>query len=353
MSSSMSALSSIDLSGNPYDVGVALGRFGAESVRSRLVPSRFWSEIVVPARKSARISAMKALVLDAFPAIYDEILGISDAVSLPFDDVFAWNCRGDLSARTPDGCTTVQLPGPVNLVAHNEDGLPGFDGHCALATVRPDHGPWFTAFVYPGSIAGHTFAVTGAGLVVTVNNIRSVSREPGIPRMVLTRALLSCGSIDAAVALLRGAPRAGAFHVTLAQSGDSRIVSVEFDAEDVSALEIEVASVHANHLVHDEMGTHAQHVTASSASRQKRGAALVAAAHGEADRVARTVLFDDAGDLPIHRREPHDPDDENTLATALFAVSADRVDWTVYDGRRGMPAHAGTVIPAAGAAQGQ
>jgi hypothetical protein len=35
--------------------------------------------------------------------------------------------------------------------------------------------------------------------------------------------------------------------------------------------------------------------------------------------------------LPIHRAQPDDPDDENTLATAVFEIAPDRVAWRVYD----------------------
>ena len=48
---------------------------------------------------------------------------------------------------------------------------------------------------------------------------------------------------------------------------------------------------------------------------------------------ALRILFD-RGDaaLPIHRSAPDDPDHENTLATAVFSIQADRVEWSVYDG---------------------
>jgi hypothetical protein len=38
--------------------------------------------------------------------------------------------------------------------------------------------------------------------------------------------------------------------------------------------------------------------------------------------------------VPICRDDPHDPDDENTLATAVFAIAGDRVDLSVYQDRK-------------------
>jgi hypothetical protein len=34
--------------------------------------------------------------------------------------------------------------------------------------------------------------------------------------------------------------------------------------------------------------------------------------------------------LPIYRLSPDDPDEENTLATAIFTLSATRVVWQVF-----------------------
>lgn len=41
--------------------------------------------------------------------------------------------------------------------------------------------------------------------------------------------------------------------------------------------------------------------------------------------------------LPIYREQPDDPDHENTLATAVFRIRADEVDWQVYDRAQAEP----------------
>src|SRR5690606_24717489 len=109
-----------------------------------------------------------------------------------------------------------------------------FAGHCSLAKVAVEGGTAFTAFIYPGSLPGHTFACTAAGLVQTVNNVRPLAGGAGVPRMVLARAVLDTGGLDEAITLLRTSPRAGAFHLTLARAGDDRLLSVEFTAMSVS-----------------------------------------------------------------------------------------------------------------------
>lgn len=325
-------LAFLRLSGPPYEVGLGLGRFGAAAVHDHLTATPGWRQVTALCA-DPRVERMREAVRERFPRYWDEIRGLADGLGLSLDAIFAWNARGDIRALAPDGCTTVQIPGPINLVAHNEDGDPGFAGHCALAHVASAGGLSFTSFVYPGSLPGHTFAVNAAGLVQTINNVRPLEGGAGLPRMVLTRAVLDAAGLDAAVALIRGAERAGGFHQTLGQAGDPRLLSLEFTATRFSAVDIAAPAVHANHLVHAATAKASQIVTGSSGARQRRGDAMIGAAGaGDPEQAALAILWDRAdAELPIHRLEPDDPDVENTLASAVFRIGPERVDWRVYD----------------------
>ncbi|MFO8044562.1 MAG: carcinine hydrolase/isopenicillin-N N-acyltransferase family protein, partial [Halomonas sp.] len=82
-------------------------------------------------------------------------------------------------------------------------------------------------------------------------------------------------------------------------------------------------ALHANHGLDLDLP---QVITDSSWDRQCRGEALIAA--GERDPLA--LLGDTGGPgLPICRRAPDDPDEENTLATALFRLTPEGVAWQV------------------------
>src|SRR5690554_538238 len=115
--------------GTPADLGRALGHAGRDAVHRHLVPSSIWASITHP-RHAPATERMAATTKAMHPAIWEEIAGLAAGLELPLEQVFAWNCRGDLLATVPDGCTTVALPGPVPHLAHNEDGLPFFQGHC-------------------------------------------------------------------------------------------------------------------------------------------------------------------------------------------------------------------------------
>jgi hypothetical protein len=309
--------------GSPHEIGLALGRWGAEACHRHLVHSAAWAQIQA-CHGRPEVAAAQHLLQQHHPWIAEELNGLAQGLELPPEAVFLWNCRGDLWALAPDGCTTVLAPGRLS---HNEDGDPGFTGSCGIAEVRPHEAPGFVSFVYPGSLPGHTFAVNEAGLAMTVNNLRARRAGPGLPRMALTRALLALHTPAQAIAGLRAAPRMGAFHLGLGQAGAGQTWSVEFSQLAVTAEAVaDAARLHANHAIHAGQAGLAQVVTASSAHRQARGTALLA--QGQ-DALA---ILADAGDPvePIFRQSPADTDQENTMATADIDLSGPTVRWAVY-----------------------
>ena len=331
----MAALGFIEISGSPRAAGEALGRFGAHAVHAHLLETRAW-QTVMQWRGTDTSKALAALVRERFPRVWDELQGLAAGLALPFEDVFLWNARGDVWAMAPDGCTTVQLPGAeVRRISHNEDGDPGFAGHCALAECRIDGAAGFAAFVYPGSLPGHTFAVTNNGLAMTVNNLRQREVVVGVPRMVVTRAMLDAANLDEAVSIVRDSPRAGGFHLTLGACERPAVLSIEFSAHDCSIVEVQAPSLHANHAIHPAMDGFAQIVTDSSLHRQLRGDAMLAS-RSAVDPLAILADREDAA-LPIHRTQPDDPDHENTLATADISIRASHIEWEVHE-HPGQPA---------------
>ena len=323
----ISELGSVIAKGTPRQIGRALGEAGRDAVRDVLLHADYWHAVTDRAHAGA-VQVMADSLRDVLPAVWEELQGLAEGLELPLEHVVAWNCRGDLMSNVPDGCTTVQIPGDIPLVGHNEDGLPGFRGHAFVARLTPDDGPGLMSFCYPGSLPGHTFGTNAAGLVQAVNNLRLHDVSAQIPRIGLGRRVLACQSLDEALAMLERHNASGGFHMTLAQAGDQRVMSVEFGAGACSARMIEGPSVHANHALHLECAEAGQTITESSQDRQARGMHMLA----EGNMNPLAILRDASGPgLPIHRCQPDDPDNENTLATAVFHVGRSEVEWSIYD----------------------
>lgn len=326
-------LTQLHLAGSAYALGHALGVFGRDAVLRHLRPLPLWQHLAALAQTPAALQ-MRQAVQTEFPRYWEEIEGLAAGLQLPIDEVFMWNCRGDyVQSQSVDGCTTVfGATADGMLIAHNEDGFPQLRGHCAILHAKPEAGLAFSSFVYPGSIPGHTLAVNERGLVATVNNIRPANIPSGIPRQVLGRATLDAASLDEAIAVVTRTDRAGAFHHTFGLAGSTRVVSVEASAEGSSVTEIQRPGGHANHLIAASLSHLQQRITASSGARQTCVNQRLQQLSGDLDaNVSLSILRDTSGGyLPIYRNAADDPDEENTLATALFLISSDAVEWRIY-----------------------
>lgn len=323
----------VRIAGNRRQVGQALGKLARPMMSVYLEQSGTW-EALRPWRGHPFLDELAQKAQSALPEIWDEFEGLAEGLRLPLEDVLLWNCRGDLLHSTTDGCTSVALKTPdgTRWIAHNEDGDPYLHGRCHIVDVALEGAPGYVSFYYPGSLPGHTFGANRAGLVQTINNLRTRQHHPGVPRMFLARAALDCSTLDEAIALLRDMPHSGGFHHLLGAASDPRLVSVEVAPGASSVLVTGTRYGHANHMVHTATRGLAQLITDSSRARQHRIESIVdgwSAGAGSADLL--TALHDTQGELPILRTSPDDPDDENTLATAVFEIRNEEVTLRVYD----------------------
>lgn len=327
----MQVLTPAVISGSPYDIGYGLGMLARPSMDAYMAQSSAW-RAVSQWRGHAFVQSLRQAAEAMFPDHVAELDGMAAGLGWTAEDVFLWNCRGELIHNAPDGCTTLAaLTNDARFIAHNEDGDPYLRDKCSLVDVRPSGKPGFISFYYPGSLPGHTFAVNRAGLVQAINNIRIRQPAIGVPRMILTRAVMDAASIDTALNLLSSVPRASGFHHTIGCVGDERLFSVEATVKRCSILEVTRLSGHANHLVHTGCDAEAQIVTGSSGDRQARLDQLLPAVGDISGVSVLQVLFDKAPKgLPIYRDDPADADEENTLATALFALTDGGVEFEVH-----------------------
>jgi hypothetical protein len=332
----MQDLKSFQLGGTPEETGRQLGLIAKPIFDAYMAQSSAW-RAVSRWRGTAFARQLRDAAQSHFPAYVAELDAMAEALGWPAEDVFLWNCRGELIHRVPDGCTTLAAPTYAGgLIAHNEDGDPWLRGRCCVVEVQPEGKPGFLSFYYPGSLPGHTFAATRAGLAQAINNVRILEPRVGVPRMILARAVLDAATLDDALALLRDTSRASGFHHTIggAKADGVRLYSVEATAQRCSITPVSAPSGHANHLIHAGCEHEAQIVTDSSRDRQARLAELLPALgeHPDGDALVG-ALHDRAGDgLPIFRDDPNDPDDENTLATACFSIGVDGVGVGVWQG---------------------
>ncbi|BCF99910.1 peptidase C45 [Paraburkholderia sp. PGU19] len=320
------------IAGEPFEIGRQLGELARPAFDAYMQQSAAWRDVQAW-RGHAFVQHLRDAAGAHCPDQLAELDGMAAGLGWRAYDIFLWNCRGELVHNTPDGCTTfAAVRSSDTLIAHNEDGDPFLLGKGLLVDIQPKGKPGFISFYYPGSLPGHTFAANRAGLVQAINNLRIRQPVTGVPRMILSRAVLDASTLDQAVQLLHAAPRASGFHHTLGAAGDRRVFSVEATAMRCSIERVERIAGHANHMIHAGCEAEAQIVTDSSCDRQARVGVLLEQRSAQIDGDALVDMLHDkapAG-LPIYRDDPRDPDDENTLATALFQLRDDGVALRVH-----------------------
>src|SRR5690606_12350750 len=199
----------VRITGTRREVGVALGKLARPLMSVYLDQSTTWRALR-PWRGHAYLQELAGHIQRALPTLWQEFEGLADGLQMPIDDLLLWNCRGDLLHQTTDGCTSIALQDvdDTRWIAHNEDGDPYLYGRCHVVDVQTDDAPGFVSFYYPGSLPGHTFGASRAGIVQTINKLRGRTRRAGVPRRFLARGVLDCTTLDQALTLLHDTPRA-------------------------------------------------------------------------------------------------------------------------------------------------
>lgn len=343
----------IEARGDPFEIGHALGRQGGTAFRG-IVQNLERYRALSPFLGGDRMAAIEACSRRAFPALMREVDGMAAGAGVGFDELFLWNCRGDLPGASAiggsQGCTDVIIPGDPDsglpaVIAHNEDDAADLDDACFLATVKAPGEPGFTSFCSPGMLPGHTFAVNASGLVQTINHIRPRDQKAGIARHIVARAVLACDTLAAARLVLERTDRAGGFHHNLGEMGSMAVLSVEAPASGCVVRQVRAPRAHANHLVFEETADIDQEITRSSRERQRQAEALIQS--GEVGRDPLAVLSDTRDpDWPICRKGRDGPDSGYTLATAVYEIGPGEVRWRLYRDPREAPVVAGAAGPA-------
>ena len=200
----------------------------------------------------ARLEKMLEHVRALFPHLVDELEGMAEALEMRFMELFAYNCRSEISvlSKTP-GCSTLAYKGGKKMIlAHNEDGGDTNVGGMYIARVKPPSGVSYISFVYPGLFPGNGPGVNEHGVVQTTNYIQPKSVADGVPRYFLGRAVLEAKELDEAVTIATTEPRAFSWHHNLASLNEERLVSLETMPGKYDLMEVEGGYLHTNHLIH-------------------------------------------------------------------------------------------------------
>jgi isopenicillin-N N-acyltransferase like protein len=210
--------------------------------------------------EGAQIQASKYLPFsqERYPQYVDEMQGIAEGANVSFEDIIVLNA---LEAVTADAlhlmrCTSMGVneqrtsDGHV-LVAHNEDWIPDDESDVFVIHAKPNEEPPYLAMTYGGLIAN--VGMNAYGIAQLINSVHPNDSRIGIPRIVVSRAVLASKTPGGALHHALIPHRAAGYHHLLAhESGE--IYSVEVSARRFSVLYNEDGFIaHTNHYLSANM----------------------------------------------------------------------------------------------------
>lgn len=252
------------ISGTHREMGQQIGEARRDSIQhsvenARKLFSQAYSELELT-WEGAQFQARKYLPFaqERYPQYVDEMQGIAEGSDIPFEEVVVLNA---MEAVTTDAlhlmrCTSMAVNDQCTadghvLAAHNEDWIPDDEDDVFVIHAKPKEEPPYLAMTYGGLIPN--VGMNAYGIAQLINSVHPSDSRIGIPRIVLSRAVLASKTPGGAIYhTLIPQRAAGYHHLIVHESGE--IYSVEVSARRFSMIyNKDGYVVHTNHYLSANM----------------------------------------------------------------------------------------------------
>jgi isopenicillin-N N-acyltransferase-like protein len=182
----------------------------------------------------------------------EELEGIAEGANAPFEEVYLSMCEELWEVAAWRGCTDMAARGRATqdgstLIAHTNDLLPRAEEHLVLLKVQAEDEPEFLGISSGGIAISAGF--NAAGLSLTGNQLDNNDIRPGVPRLLVVRAILASRHLSEAMDHCLLPQRASSYNNVLADS-NGEVYSMEGSATDCEPIYIkDDILAHANHYV--------------------------------------------------------------------------------------------------------
>lgn len=192
-----------------------------------------------------------------YPQYVEELEGIAEGAGLPLEELFLGMCE-ELWEPTlwRRGCTDFAARGRATvdgstLLAHTNDMPPHMEDRLVILRVQAGDEPEFLAVCDAG--LGFSAGFNAAGIALTGNEVSARDVRPGVPRLLIVRAILAARQLGEAMDACLLLQRASSYNNIIADPW-GEVYSVEGSATDYEALYIEDDILaHTNHYLSPAM----------------------------------------------------------------------------------------------------
>ncbi len=292
----------IEARGSHREVGRQIGEQCRERIQSMLASLR--DDLPKGATWEAMLDQSNAYLAPSqkvYPQYIEELEGIAEGAGVPFEEVFLTICEELWEDFAWHGCTDMAARGKATadgttLIAHTNDLLPKTESMLVLLKVQAGSEPEFLG-VSAGGIA-ISAGYNAAKISLTGNQLDSNDVRPGVPRLLVVRAILGSKTLSEAMSHCLLPTRASSYNNVIAD-GSGEVYSMEGSATDLEAIYItDNVMAHANHYVAPTMRRFERDRAglANSIIRHNRADYLLRRNYGNlTPELFRTLLADHAG----------------------------------------------------------
>jgi len=248
----------IEINGTHRQVGQQIGERCQSQIRAMLSALREglpagvrWSDML----QQSRIYLLHSLV--AYPQYVEELEGIAEGAAVSFEEIFLSMCEELWEAAAwKKGCSDLAARGPATLdgstlIAHTNDLLPDSEANLVILKIQAGDEPEFLG-VSSGGV-GISAGFNAAKISLTGNQLDNNDIRPGVPRLLVVRAILASRHLSEAMDHCLLPQRASSYNNVIAD-GSGEVYSMEGSATECEPLYItENYMAHTNHYLSPAM----------------------------------------------------------------------------------------------------
>jgi len=249
----------IEVAGSCHMMGQQIGEAAREEIHGFVATAleRISQTIHVSRATIRQVSQQSTVFLkDYAPDLVQEIQGMSEGSTVPFDDLMFLQIRNQLTANMDSGCTSFSVAAAFTesrqpLIGQNWDNDPALNPFTVVLTRRPADKPAWMSITQAGLIAYIGFSE--AGMAACLNSLPAPARAVGVPHYFTLRRLFEASSLEAGVAAIAFAWRAVPASIMLATPQGP--ANLEVTLENVHVVRPTDGQVltHTNHCLHPEL----------------------------------------------------------------------------------------------------
>jgi isopenicillin-N N-acyltransferase-like protein len=270
-------------------------------LHEHLPPGVSWDEML--AKSQHFLSPSREI----YPQFIDEMEGIAEAAGVPFEAIFVSHCeelwdnsmwRGGARGCTDFAARGKATVGGATLVAHTNDLGPEAEDDLVILKVQAGDEPQFLGVSVGG--LGYSAGFNAVGISLTGNEVSSNDVRPGVPRLLVVRAILAARRLGEAMGACLLPQRASSYNNVIADA-HGEIYSMEGSATDCEPIYIDGdVLAHANHYASPAMRRFEadRNAVGGSVIRHNRALRLLRDNFGRLSPELFQVLLADHADYP-------------------------------------------------------